>query len=286
MPVTSSEQCWHLAFSNQRCPSPRAEIPAVWRSSSATGSSTLPAACPSAHDQPGTHTITGTHPGTPAPPQELELPRSRQGHAQNVAWGCRVRWSTAQQKWCGRPNHQWRFTVGLLTEAREVEGKKRSHFKPHDGLKKFSGHHKLKDGIQAFTDSLFQVLDFKLTKVIICRNLQFHLFTSFWLWAEKKKGINKDEELQKIKYLMAINNCSHYLQVNSTLLELWQVQCHSLCRSEEHNTRLSHIMFRPSSQNNNKKILAQACPKLQSAHTHQDWKRSESTVELALIAQW
>lgn len=91
-------------------------------------------------------------------------------------------------------------------------------------------------------------------------------------------------ELQKSKNLMAINNCSHYLQVNSTLLELWQVQCHSLCRSEEHSTRLSYIMFHPSSQNNNKKnILAQACPKMVSTHTHQDWKRSESTMELALI---
>lgn len=90
-------------------------------------------------------------------------------------------------------------------------------------------------------------------------------------------------ELQKKKYLTAINNCSHYLQVNSTLSELWQVQCHSLCRSEEHSTRLSYIMFCPSSQNKKKKILAQASPELPSAHTHQDWKRSESTMELALI---
>lgn len=90
-------------------------------------------------------------------------------------------------------------------------------------------------------------------------------------------------ELQKSKYLMVINHCSHYLQVNSTFLELWQVQCHSLCSSEEHSTRLSYIMFHPSSQNKKKQILAQVCPKMLSAHTHQDWKRSESTMELALI---
>lgn len=61
-------------------------------------------------------------------------------------------------------------------------------------------------------------------------------------------------EPQVRKYLIAINNCSHYLQINSTLFDLWQVPCHSLWGSEEHSGKLSYIMKRPSSQNKKKQL--------------------------------
>lgn len=130
-------------------------------------------------------------------PKSLNCPRA--------GWGTQQMWLGAdghgwvrhnRSSWCGRPNHRWCFTVGLLTEARQEEKSlilRQIMFKRHSV-----------DTINwNMASKPLQVVKFKYWILNWlkwwCRNLQFYLFTSFCLWAEEKKGINKEDRTAENK---------------------------------------------------------------------------------------
>lgn len=129
-----------------------------------------------------------------------------------------------------------------------------------------------------------QVLKFDLTKVALQKPAVLLIYQFLALRREKRK-IKKKRHKTAGKYLIAINNCSHYLQINSTLSDLWQGLSVIHCADQRITTRGWATSCFVHHNRTKKPSLAQARHKLLSAQKHQDWKRSDSTMEVAPIEQ-
>lgn len=126
--------------------------------------------------------MTTTHwhpPWHPCSTPKAWAPQEQVGHTKNLAGGCQV-WHD-RSSWCRRPNHHWCFTAGVLTEARQME----ESLILKQVMVKISSIDTINWNLAS---KPLQIVKFKYWVLNClkwwCRNLQFHLFISFWLWAE------------------------------------------------------------------------------------------------------